>query len=191
VEGIGLSQRPPLGFTYYGGVPIDSTMVASEFFLISSHKQLAGIFSISGYWGCSGEFKDIVEELEPGVHQFFPVRTITRLRSEKPITRLRDGGPVDDQYFILNCLQLVDAIVPEKSSGPTFRMAVAGGREPTFFTARDHVCLSKDRIAGKHLWRGKTEALYDGYYLVSNELMARIKAAKLKGYDYGMELSEA
>jgi hypothetical protein len=174
-----------LGFGYHVGQRYDPAKIYDEYYLGSGHKYLPDIFSIQGYWGCCFEFRDMVEELEPGVHQFFPVRKIVRPNSKKPVIRL-DGRPADNQFFILNCLQLIDCVIPEKSSGAGFRKPgsmIAGEYNPNvFFTNDNDVCLSKEKIAGKHLWRGKTESLYAGYYLISDELMARIKAAKLKGY---------
>jgi hypothetical protein len=121
--------------------------VKTEFWQWSKH-QLPDVLPVNGCWGCSAEFKAVLEG--------------------------RQG-----QYFILNCLQLIDAVLPEQSSGPLLKMSEYG------FLGFDHsiddLCVASALFAGRHLWRGRMQGLYSGYYFVSDALMKALKATGLKG----------
>ncbi|MCP4079959.1 MAG: hypothetical protein GY743_06910, partial [Planctomycetaceae bacterium] len=69
-------------------------------------KTLPDYFSIREDLGVSQAFKDILEEQEPGAHQFFPLDV-----------RRKDGGPVEGQYYLFVVSVLLDtALIPEKSN---------------------------------------------------------------------------
>ena len=162
----------------YGGHPFEPHEVKREFWLDSAHKALADVFPVNGFWGCSAEFRACVEALEPGVHQFFLIDV--KRPNRKPIARLdgREVGP--GQFFLLNCLQMVDAVLPERSSGPLLKMTEHGFLH--FSDERDDLCVSRAMVAGRHLWRARKQGTYGGYYFVSDALMTGLRTAKLKGF---------
>ena len=53
----------------------------------------------------SSAFKDAVEEIEPGQHQFFPVTVVDKA-----------GGARPERYFIFNVVGRIDSIIEEKSN---------------------------------------------------------------------------
>src|SRR5690349_5786678 len=81
--------------------------VRTEFWLHSGHKDSGDDFPVCAMWGCTAEWRREVEALEPGVHQFFP-NTIRRPRSKRPIYRLDGREAQDGDFFLFNCLQLID-----------------------------------------------------------------------------------
>jgi hypothetical protein len=164
----------------YGGMSFLPQEVRSDFYLHSSHKALTDAFSVCARWGCSAAFRAEVERLEPGVHQFFPIR-ITRPRSKKPILR-RDGQEIGpDDFFLFNCLQLVDAVLPDLSSGPMLRTHPSGLLG--FGVETDDLCVSRAAIAGRHIWHGDFHNRSGAYFFVSDELLAGFRRAGLKGFE--------
>jgi hypothetical protein len=164
----------------YFGVPFPAEEVRRDFYLLSSHKALADSFPVCARWGCSAAFRAEVERLEPGVHQFFPIR-ITRPRSKKPILR-RDGQEIGpDDFFLFNCLQLVDAVLPDLSSGPMLRTHPSGLLG--FGVETDDLCVSRAAIAGRHIWHGDFHNRSGAYFFVSDELLAGFRRAGLKGFE--------
>ena len=59
------------------------------------------------------EARALIEEFEPGVHQFLPVEVV-RPRSKKPIHRL-DGRVLDTPYYLFIPQTVLDAIWIERS----------------------------------------------------------------------------
>lgn len=111
-----------------------------------------------GGWGLvSSTFVDIVEGLEPDVHQFLPIAE----------TVDRKGHHVDKRYFLMNILQCFNAVDIERSSveiHETERIIVASGEKSKIRTMRvvepDIVVLKHALIAGHHLWHGTTEDVF-------------------------------
>lgn len=165
----------------YRGVRYAPEEVRRDFYLHSSHKALTDAFSVSAGWGCSAAFRAEVERLEPGVYQFFPIR-ITRPRSKKPILR-RDGQEIGpDDFFLFNCLQLVDAVLPDLSSGPCLMPLHPSGLL-SFSVQIDDLCVSRAAIAGRHIWHGDFHNRGNAHFFVSDELLAGFRRAGLKGFE--------
>jgi hypothetical protein len=164
-------------FGFFGN-PYEPHEVRQQAWLHTPHKALGDVVPVEGCWGCSAEFRAAVEALEPGVHQFFPI-TIARPNG-KPIARA-DGQPGEPgPYWVLNCLQLIDAVLPEFSSGPGLKSFPNGD---VMYTKEADLCVSRAAIAGRHLWHGRKHGNFDGHYFVSDELGAALKAAKLRGFE--------
>ena len=164
-------------FSWWGD-RFDQAEIRTEFWLNSRNKALADVFPVDGKWGCSTEWRAAVEELEPGLHQFFPIR-IRRPRGG-PIFRLdgREAGAED--FFLFNCLSVVDCVVPEHCSG-----LVAVKREPDgslYFSARESIlAVSRAAVAGRHLWHSRTDGV-SGHFFISDELRRRFVERGLKGF---------
>ena len=110
----------------------------------------------------SAQFRDILEELEPGVHQFLPVVV---LRKDKVIA----------QMFILIIGSRLDAAnealcYPPRGMRRTYQL----NNVPDW-----RMVLHPDKIANHHLWHDKYRI---GLYL------SETLAAKLEGYKLGMPI---
>jgi hypothetical protein len=172
-----MDDRRAMGFGEWG-LHYDPSEIRTEFWLRSRHKALSDTFSVCGRWGVSAEFRAAVEALEPGLHQFFPI-TIRRPKGG-PILRPdgREAGP--DEFFLINCLSVVDCVIPELCSG-----LVAAKRQPNgrvFFSSREsNLVVSRAAVAGRHLWHSKTDGV-DGYFFISDALRDLLVARKLQGF---------
>ncbi|WNZ53878.1 hypothetical protein QT397_00455 (plasmid) [Microbulbifer sp. MKSA007] len=120
----------------------------------------------------SEKFKCIVEELEPDVHQFFPIQL-----------KNKDGIPYDERYYLINVGQKFAAILVGKSAGCTqsWRVEAIERKMPFLLTHDDGLVLSKPKIAGRHLWL--SQVIAPNTYFCSDELMARFKKEKIKYFD--------
>lgn len=165
----------------YGGHRFEPHEIKRDFLLYSAHKALADVFPVVGISGCSAEFRAEVEALEPGVHQFFPISIRRPPRSKKPILRLDGREARDGDFFLFNCLQLIDAVIPERCSGPSL-VRKAGSDRFGFNPREDDLCVSREMVSGRHLWLGDKQGV-GGYFFVSDALMERFRAAGLKGFD--------
>ena len=151
--------------------------VRTEFWLRSRHKALSDTFPVHGRWGVSAAFRAAVEALEPGLHQFFPI-TIRRPKGG-PILRPdgREAGP--DEFFLINCLSVVDCVIPELSSGPSVQRRPSGR---VFFSAyEDSLVVSRAAVAGRHLWHSNTDGV-SGHFFISDALRDLLVAQKLQGF---------
>ncbi|MEP5759318.1 MAG: DUF1629 domain-containing protein [Litoreibacter sp.] len=91
----------------------------------------------------SENFRQVVEELEPGLHEFFPFQ----LRNGKR------GDPAPQQYYVMNIMTLCDCIDYEQGGVSVDRFH--DGRIAFFSPEKiwhEGMVLKKDIVAGKHLW---------------------------------------
>jgi hypothetical protein len=128
------------------------------------------------------EGRDLIEHLEPGLHQFFPVE-ISRKRSKKPIYRL-DGRALDEPYYFFNVQAAADAVCVEKSEVEITPMP--DNRPPRIHRIHlppsYNIVLLKSAISGHHVWRGRNQLPLD--LLFSDTLVAAIQAAGLRKLDF-------
>lgn len=126
-----------------------------------------------GYLTVSDRIKTKIEEMEPSVHQFFPIDVT-----------MPDGSPCPRQYWFWNNMNRVDALVldksaymyekfPNKELHPNFsRYAEVGGGRPM-------LALNKEKIAGKTMWMDyKLNKTF-----ISNEFAAWLDAEGIKGWE--------
>ena len=124
----------------------------------------------------SERFRDLVEALEPDVHQFFPVKMVRK-----------SGAPISLPYFLLNVAQSFDCIIPEKSDlawRVTSSPAGSIQREPLRYqviNSHDGLVLKKDVVRGRHMFRSQGKLPLKGCLFFSNELMTKVTEAGLKG----------
>ena len=114
----------------------------------------------------SERLRALIEEMEPGVHGFFPVELLER-----------DGRPMPERYFWLHIGQAVDAALRAESRDPIrwFGLEDSGSDRPPLGNLPPlGVVFSRPRIAGRHLWTGNLVS--DGKAFLSNALFARIDA---------------
>ena len=108
-------------------------------------------------------FKDILEELEPDTHQFFPVEVFQK------------GEKIADYFFLNVCNRLVtylpELTYPRNARG--FYKPVEG--EPS------SLVLSTEAIGDHHMWIDK----FIGGPFMSNEFVQRVQDAGLTGISSG------
>lgn len=152
--------------------------------LQSRHKKLPDLFLCRGMETVCETFRQIVEELEPGVHQFLPIEFVTKKGAPVP-----GNGP----YYLFRVMQSFDAILVEKSNlvwvnrydtfkpGALVRM-VPGAEGLRFGPGPVQLVMSRPQIAGRHAWRSKQVQIGDLYF--SDDLVDAVRAAKLKKFEF-------
>ena len=139
-------RRPPIG----GMDRYDADKVPKVAFLTSAHPRIPEFVPIGGL-AMIREARDLIESLEPAVHQFFPVE-IARKRSTKPICRL-DGSVLSEPYYLLHPQVMLDAVWVERSEVwikevphyPPFVSPYPGNYK---------IILRKEITTSHHVWRG-------------------------------------
>lgn len=148
-------------------------------------KSLPDFFPITDEIGVSQAFRDVVEELEPGVHQFFPVDV-----------RQRNGKEVEGKYYLFVCCQLIDtAVVAERSDvsksepspGSQFwyydlLSSIQYEEDPSYpirHSGNPRVILDSSIIRNKHFW---IERRLPRDLFVSNAARDRMQIAELEGF---------
>jgi hypothetical protein len=131
---------------------------------------LPDFLTISSQYVASDSFRRIVEEFEPGVHQFIPIT-------------LRDSEfrPFEARYWFVNVLTMCDAVLKSDALGELRKMGMVPDREEAFAKyGSTYEFVDASKTAGKHLWRtpGFTWDLY-----FSDELYLGILAARLHKLD--------
>ncbi|THH38284.1 hypothetical protein E4Z66_01555 [Aliishimia ponticola] len=120
----------------------------------------------NGLYVVSGAAKHVIEGLDPGIHQFFPLKIQTKRGIDIP-------GP----WFAMNVHVKQDSIVMEKSR------VNKSQRKPDELsrfwgdTKDGDVVVDPAKQSGIHLWR---EARFIGSLLASDELIAAFKVQGVK-----------
>ena len=137
-------------------------------------KKIPAVMGKAGVFYVSDSFRRLVEEFEPGRHQFFPYE-------------LRNGpkGPKSDEpYFVLNIVNRANSIVlseerKKKVYVPPNKYLPEGGinRFHIQHDMDDIYSLRKREIDGLHLW---WEACISQGFFVSEAFLERFDALKLK-----------
>jgi hypothetical protein len=113
--------------------------------------------------------KAIIEQFEPGVHQFFPVDVVGK-----------NGELLAKHYFLIVCNRL-DSIDRE-----TMPYELIGGRW-NGAGPLNVIIFNRRQIAGAHVWIDKHVGTT---ILVSNALAGALKKAKLTALEIGPEMQE-
>lgn len=87
------------------GFDVPSELVPKSGVFVKGAKKYAG-WASSGEGAClvDDRVKELIENIEPGVHRFHPFAL-----------RLPDGTPMRGPHYLLNCCTRVDAVDPERS----------------------------------------------------------------------------
>jgi hypothetical protein len=126
-------DRPPL-------TPIMAHEPPQFFDIVRGTKKL-GSFLVTAAYTVDAALKAIIERMEPGVHQFFPIELRYR------------GKPYSGPYYTLVIGRYLDCFLPEMSSNESWRHN--GPR--TYFHEENKkglqgLALSKAAFQGSHLW---------------------------------------
>ena len=166
---VGVYKRGPVRWYDRSEVPEDAI-------LSSPHKSLPEFLAISGEYAASAAVKDLIESLEPGRHQFFPV-TIRRARGDTPIL-LRDGSVLDAPYYVMIPGVHLDAVWVEKSD---VKVSETGLVQFSPTQREKGAVLRRSVTAGHHFWRGNIHL--GGYTFFSDELAKAVVDRNWKGLE--------
>ncbi len=156
----------------------------------SGGRTVPDFVAIQGRFSVCQEVRDLVEALEPGVHQFLPVEVV-RPRSSRPIHRL-DGRVLDTPNCIFNIMSVLDAIWVARSHVRVHEVqGLAPLVHPEWLRFENgavvyEVVLRREITQGHHVWRGGQHG--QGSIFFSDELMDEVRKRGLKKLDtYHME----
>jgi hypothetical protein len=124
-------------------------------------------FVIGGTPCLSSEVRDMIETLEPGVHQFFPVEIYGV-----------DGNIREPRRYLLNICQLVDAIVEGRYA------VLNDGSRLYRASSRNPIKIRRQDVSDLHLWRDRRLAYQ--VFLVSDVLYRKIAHAGYGAFDLGL-----
>lgn len=145
----------------------DNLLTAAK--LHTRHKSIPDHFAIMGQRMVSDRLKRAIESLEPGVHQFFPVKLLRK-----------SGESFETQYYAFHTIQILDALDDEKSN--VFWMPIEGispsRKMLTHARGEPHWVVRKAVVAGKHFWR---EEKMMSLFFWSEELFALYRSEKMSG----------
>ncbi|NBB24390.1 hypothetical protein GVM20_04535 [Porphyrobacter sp. SLTP] len=166
------------------GVPVDGSDLPKKITWIDKPAYPPADFDKCGQFNVSERARAVIETVEPGVHQFFPVDYFTR-----------KGEAIGTRYWLYICNRR-DAIHPTRSN---MILNKFGEYCPPSDGVRkgweipDHVDVNAPpkfvvdgaKIAGVHLWR---EVRAEGLPLISDRMHQAITDAGLTGYYSGQEI---
>ena len=118
-------------------------------------------------YAVSQRFKDLIEGIEPEVHEFVPFELYDK-QSKK----------IERSYFFWRIRVQLDAVTPELGglkmlgSGPSHGWSMVPG-------GQDRLAVRKERIAGHAAWY---DIRYINQIFVSDRVLAGLEAQKLKGW---------
>ena len=156
----------------HGTEIIEEAVMPKDFILAKSYKALGVMIVLGLGVAVSHRLRTLIETLEPGRHQFCPVKITLRSGGEHPVA-----------YFTMRVLTQLDAFDKENSDPSCWEKSV---RIIKIATPKEHsahgIALSRSVIAGHHIWRGLVSAdsgisAFDFY--VSGTLKAAIDEARL------------
>ena len=131
-------------------------------------------FSIFEHFVVSPRLRDMIEDLEPGVHEFFQVDLVHRLTKE----------PWPEPYWFLHIRNVIDGVIDELSE--IKRIATRGPFSPSVespagvWSTKGHgtLVLRASEVGDKHLWRD-VGSLIDKFG--SDEFVKELEAREIKG----------
>ncbi len=165
---------------YYGPGPVrhfSRSEIPEIAFLETPHKALPEFLCIDAKLAVSYEVQALIEELEPGQHQFFAVN-IQRERGSKPIF-CRDGSPLQTPYYMLIPGIRLDAVWIEKSEVEISKITP----ELSFIWPKvgkeTQIVLRRSVIKNHHVWAGKLQLGRSTFF--SDTLVQAVLDRKWKG----------
>lgn len=154
--------------------PLPEQVLPRRFVAKQRYNTLGSLLVIArGVRAVDEKLKSIIERLDPGVHQFWPLQIVMPNGDEHPV-----------QYYGMMVLRHFDSFSPEQSDPDCFR----GGEIAPGIKSYTVLGVSKERHAGiamssavfgsSHIWRER--ALKNPTLFFSSELQAEIKNAGLR-----------
>ena len=161
--------EPMASFGFSFGRRIDDLSIFPKSATQKDTKKICDVFSMPALNCVNARFRDLVEEFEPGVHQFIPISL-----------KRKDGTPIEGEYFIFNCCQLLGAVLVNETKCGEWRKVVAGPNEgqPYYDIPPHDLVLSRPAIGGKHIW--VSAVANPGNPFFSDELVERMEQEKIR-----------
>ena len=159
-------ERYPLCYPWDNDVEVPGDAFPASAREVNAFRALPDFLSLKYWPAVSAEFRAIVEDLEPSLHQF---------SQEIPIF-YKTGKRVERQYYCLNIRgYLYNTVIRELS---TVRRMRNGAPDPKI---REHaLVLDEVAIGNRHLWRAGD--LHKKWF-ISDEMSRRIIGAKIGNLD--------
>lgn len=158
-----------------GGTPIVAQLAPTTGYLRKKKKNVPAIIPNGMVFVVSSRVREIVEELELGVHQFLPVK----------IRNGKRGEEIVPPYHILRILRKIDGVDVERSRSlsyspqlgkrPPARMAWHGRTNPP------HIVVNEEEIRDAHLW---VDPWIPAIWFMSNELHDRLAEIRARGISF-------
>lgn len=175
-------------FEYYApmgrGDPLTETIISltpDPYYISPPHRGgVPDIFGEHTVWHVNQTVKEIIEDLEPGVHKFIPINI-----------KVRGKDNEHSKYYILYINQVIDAVVIEETDFAGGRRGREGYmRNPALSRLAGDIVLNTELIGKAHLWRGGRGKLggvgdpFQAYHFCSDALKKRIKEQKIEGWRF-------
>ncbi len=142
------------------GLPTDAKYFPSSGYLHNKPKNIPNIFC-QAWWFCDAEIKDIIEDLEPGRHCFYPYS----LRSSKE-------GPVVKELFIIHPQDPITSIDVEKSPkalpqkyNDKYEIKAGGMGDKPNIKRGHYAVLTEDYPKDRHIWRDTRVETQNGIFI--------------------------
>ncbi len=150
------------------GVHLPASLFPTDARVRSSTQNPPDFLTLAG-WGVSERMKDIVEGVEPDVHQFVPVTIY-----------LRNGKPTPKRYFAVVLGNLARDQIDDELT--TLRRNPKGKIEPPDSSGnRGTIKVNRNETRDWHAWFSRD--IYDKF-TISDELHAAIRREKIPGIDF-------
>jgi hypothetical protein len=136
-------------------------------------KALGSLIRLAWARAVDQKLKDIIERLEPGVHQFWPLQIVMPNGDEYPV-----------QYYGMMVLRRLSSFRPDQSDPSCFlgQQIAPGIRSYSSYGVSKKInaglAMSKAVLNGSHIWRERE--LTNPTLVLSDDLVAEIKKAGLK-----------
>ena len=149
------------------GLVIPEEVVPKEV-IMTKGKRLYDFISVQGAPLVSERFKTLVDNIEPGAHQFFPVSVIdAQTRSTLP-----------DRRFVFNIATEIEAIIESQSNVHAEGRGQLKGWSYTMQPGPWRMSLDKQQIEKRACW---TDKRYPRHWFASNALIAGVNDAEMEG----------
>lgn len=165
---------------YHGSGPVrlfSRSEIPEVAYIETPHKALPEFLCIDAKLAVSLEARALIEELEPGQHQFFAV-SIQRERGSKPILRL-DGSLLQAPYYLLIPGVRLDAVWIERSEVEIARITPELSLIHAKVGKEAQIILRRSVIENHHVWVGKLQLGRSTFF--SDTLVQAVLDRKWKG----------
>jgi len=162
------------GWAMTDSIAVREEDVSTKMKLRRTYKKLPCMFVCDAPWMVCDQFRDLVEQLEPNVHQFFPI----------DILDLKDK--VVGQRFVLNICNRLDALDEHKSEiswwGKEGRLEgkPVSGSGYASIDPLGKLFVRKTVVQGHHFWGDNWLSGAGGRFFCSDEAQKAIRVSKLK-----------
>jgi hypothetical protein len=121
--------------------------------------------------------REIIEELEPGIHVFHPITV--KAKDGKPI-----AGSSELTYFTILQPPPLECVDIDRTSWGDGGVGMSAFQNYKRLSIGDDkvVTLRRSVIEGRHFWRGAEP--FDNYFFCSDELKKRLQKEKVRGWQF-------